>query len=366
MWDVSADFSASIPVGGRIACGLTVEVDGATTALHPSALSISLQEGNVRRQATATVVADTMSPAALFSLLSTELATFRSTAGFSWGIEEEQIPIFTGRAAQVVMQQASGSVTVALADFGADLAAVTCTPEIVQAASLTRRAAIAELAAIAFPGVIVVDDASDTGTLGSDQTWSGSVWDAINALAVDGLMDVAFRPDGRLWIRDMPTLGQPVTLIRSGAGGTIKSFDRTRPLDKLYNTVIVTPGTTDGSQTWQSATIDVTQLDPASRRRPALAGPRVKTVTSSTAASTEDAAAIARIELGKVLGVTETVSCELIANPAIDLYDSVSLVAQVDPQENAISVTHIVDGWNFDALAWSMSLSTRSAVEELS
>lgn len=368
-WKISDEFLSTLALGGKVVVTASVTVDGVATVLAPADLSVTLQEGNVRRTLSASFVPALSSGQRtddLFDLLSTELADFKVTVGFDWGAGSvEQIPIFTGRASQVPSKQSSGSVQVTASDYGADLAEVDCTPSIVQAASMTRRAAIAALITFAFPAASIVDTASDTGTLLTEQTWTGKVWDAINTIATGGNLDVYADPAGIFHIRDTPDLGAPIRILKMGPGGTIKVVDRNRPLSKLYNRVVVVPGATDGSQTWTSVTYDITALDPTSRRRAALAGPRVKTITSPTTATAADAVALAIRTMQRVMGRTETVSTTAYLDPSLELYDSVQIVAQREEDGGLIALTHIVEGatlnvFSSSKLAWEMTLSTRN------
>lgn len=371
-WQVSDAFLKTIAVGGRVVADLSMTAGGVTTPLSKiSDCTVNLQEGNVRRTMSVSLIPNLEAGQRtddLYDLISTELATFQLRIGFDWGSgQRETVYAFTGRATEGGSKQASGLVTLSAADYGADLAAVDCDPAIVQAETMTRRDAIKALIAYAFPGAVIEDTATDAGTLDSEQTWSGKVLDAINTLATDGGIDVSAGPDGKWRLRDMPTLGKPVRLLRMGDAGTIKGIDRKRPLDKLYNRVTVNPASTDGSQDWDSVTVDVTSIDPSSPRRAELAGPRVKVITSPTATEAE-ALSAATAELRRVIGRTETITTDIFLDPSLDLYDTVQIVGQREADGGITAVNHIIDGATFNVIsrgeaAWSASISTRNTGE---
>lgn len=367
-WTVSPEFSRSVAVGGRIICNGTVMVGGTSYPLKLTDCSVTLQEGNVRRSCSMSAIPDLSNGQRtddLYDLLSSDLATFRIVAGFQWGPgRSETVAAFTGRATEVGASQGSGKVTISASDFAADLAAIDLIPAVTQASTMTRRDAIKAIIADCFPDAMIVDTSTDTGTLGSDQTWSGKAWDAINTMAADGGIDVSAGPDGNWYMRDEPEIGNPVRLYRMGPAGTVKSIDRRRPLDKMYNRVIVQPSATDGSQGWDSVTYDITSLDPTSPRRSALAGVRVKTITSPTA-SVDEAVALAVRTMKRAMGRTEKLSTAMFLDPSVDLYDTVQIVGQREADGGVIAVNHLVDGATFDILsggkaAWSSSLSTRN------
>lgn len=370
-WPVSAAFLQSLAAGGRIKATATVTILGVDTVLGLSDLSVNLQDGNVRRTCSLSAVPDLTGGQrtdGLYDLLSTELAVVSVSAGFDWSGQVEMVPIFKGRATEVGSVQGAGLVSMSLADYGADLASIDCTPAVVQPGTMTRRAAIAALITFAFPDAVIVDTSTDTGMLDSEQVWSGKVWESINALATDGGIDVSAAPDGTWRLRDMPDVGVPVRLYRMGAAGTVKSMDRKRPLDKLYNRVVVTPAATDGSQDWDSVECDITTLDPESPRRAALAGPRVKAITSPTATATE-AAAVAVKAMRGAMGKTERLSTSMFLDPSIDLHDTVQVVGQREADGGTVAVTHLIDGASFSILsggkpAWSATLSTRNVGED--
>lgn len=357
MYTVSDDFLASIPSGTRVFVEATVEVASVLYPLNLGDGSVSVREGNVRRTFSGSFSHDELTSSELYELLSNEAAILRVSVGFDWGGTSESVDVFSGRIGKAVLSMAEPRVNVSAADFGYDLAQQTFVPALTQAAGMTRRAAIAAIMSDGFPGVTVTDVATDTGTLLSEQTWSASRWDAIDQLATDGNMECFFAPDGSFIIRDLPSLGTPVYLMRTADGGTITAYTRERPLDKLFNAVVVKPKTTDGSQTWSQVFVEIT--DTASPRHKSKVGVRAVTVDNVTGTLAE-ATAVANMKLERVQGRTETVALQAIANPALELGDTVQIVAQPWLDTPATSINHIVDSYTFNLGSWSMSLATRN------
>lgn len=357
MWTVSQDFLDSIPAGSRVVVTAELDTDGTITTLQVVTGSVSGQDQNVRRTFSGSFSHESLSAYELYDLVSFDAAILSVSVGFDWGGVTEVVPVFMGRISRASLSMSDAHVSVSAADFGYDLAQQKFFPALTQAASMTRRAAIAAIVADVFPGITVSDSATDTGTLLSEQTWTGSRWDAIKSLATDGNMECFFGPDGSFIIRDLPTIGTAVYLFKTHEGGTITGFDRERPLDKLFNAVVVKPATTDGSQTWTPVTAEIT--DVTSPRHKSRIGVRPLEISSSTATSI-GASTIAGEKLLQVQGRTETVSLDSIANPALELGDTVQVVAQAWHEVPTVALTHLVDGFTFDINKWSMSLSTRN------
>lgn len=357
MYTVTDDFIDSIPSGTRVTYAATVTVASTSYTLDMVAGSVSVREGNVRRTFTGDFSHSDLTSYQLYDLLSNEAAVLHVTVGFNWGGSSESVDVFRGRLSKTTLGGAQGFVTVTAADFGFDLNQQTLTPSITQAAGTTRRNAIKALVQDGFPGVTITDTASDTGTLLAEQTWSGTRWEAINQLATDGNMDCFFAPDGSFIIRDIPTIGTPVYLFRTQDGGTITAYDRERPFDKLFNAVVVQPKNTDGSQGWTQQLVEIT--DTASPRHKSKIGVRALKVANVTGDATQ-ALAVANKQLWQVLGKTETVALTAIANPALEIGDTVQIVAKPWLDHEEVALTHLVDSYTFNILAWSMSVSTRN------
>jgi hypothetical protein len=192
----------------------------------------------------------------------------------------------------------------------------------------------------------------------------GSRWEAINALATDARAEVFFYPDGTAVIRDLPVLGAPVWRAATGPGGTILSGDRQRPLDRMWNTVIVNPAATDGSQGWTSVSAQI--ANPMHPRYPGRFGIGVRpfTIDSPTAGDVTEAMAIAEAKLRDVQGTTETISLGLLSNAALEGGDVIDITFSAWEDTPSQTVTHMVDGFTLDLSTGAMTLATRSSTDE--
>lgn len=357
---VSNDFLRSIVTGSKVTYTCTVTTAGVSTPLALTAGTVSVQSGsNTRRTLDATVGSiDTgnLSVGAIYDLLSAEDAVIRVTAGFDWGsTASELIPVFTGRPSQASLKISEGTVSLSAADYGYDLAQMSWMVSLVQDAALGRRDAIKAIVTAA--NFTINDLSTDTGTLGTSQTWTGSFWDAISQIATDAGIDCFFTPDGVFTMRDTPTItADSAYLYLTGDQGNIETFDRQRTLDELYNAVKVTPATT-GQTGWTDQYIIQTITDANSPRLPSKIGLRVKDITSFTGTQA-DAINTARTTLANLQGSTETLSIASIANPALEVGDVIQILAQ-DRDGNTF-LTHMIDSYSFDISSWSMTVNTRS------
>lgn len=358
MWDVSEEFLGALTAGLRHVSRATVTVGEVETELEVAACQIQVRDGLQHRQVTgAEFGSATLTPTELYDLLSSDAAILRIWTGIRVGLSPEWVPVFTGRLSIGRLDAASGTVSVTAADFGFDLSRQELWPPVVQAGTLTRREAVAELVEGAFPGITIVDEATDTGTLGTEQTWTGKRSEAIESLLSDGAMEGFFLPDGRFLIRDIPDIGTPVYTVRTGEQGTIKTFERERPLDQLFNCVVMQATATDGSQGWDQVTAQID--DPLSPRHPDKIGLRTFEAQSFTGTEAE-ALAAAEARLRKVTGRTETVRLGVVSNPALEYGDTVALVVQGWLDRPAMTFTHIIDSLTFDLVSWHQDLSTRN------
>jgi hypothetical protein len=200
---------------------------------------------------------------------------------------------------------------------------------------------------------------TDTGTVGTTQTWT-SRSDLIAQLATDGGLEVFFTPDGNAVIRnEAQVTGSPVWAIKPGTGGTLKALARQRPLDKLYNTVLVTPSSLDGAQTWTVQTVSIT--DTTHPRHTSKIRTRPLRWEAKSAMTSGEALAAATILLNRTLGSTETLQLGSVSNPALEAGDVLTIGDITDA--GPVNVTHIVDSYSLDLVTGDMTVATRSSAE---
>lgn len=336
---LTSTFTYTVPAGQPV----TLQVAAGTVTLDTSQ--------RTRRTAALTVYGSQ----ADYEAMTTPGAAFHIDHGVDFGGgQTEQVAVFHGELTSAVQRVGDGTITLQLADHMNWLARCGLVVPYSPLASHSRTAAISDLVTTAKPGTTVIVTASDTGAVGSQNVWTDSVVDAITSLCRDGAMDAFFQPDGTFLISDMPSASSAVAWT---ASGLIESVERARPMDRLYNTVVVRPSATDGSQTWTQQTAAITDTnDP---RHPSKIGVVPYFWSSPTAYSVSTAVRAAQAILFRVRGTTETLNLGLISNPALDGNDLIRVVVPELNQEPANIFQHFVDGFTLDLSSGSMTVQTR-------
>jgi hypothetical protein len=267
----------------------------------------------------------------------------------------EMVPVFHGELTDSEQRIGDGTISLSLADHANWLNRVRFLTPYAPASFTTRVQAISDLVTAAKPGTSVVNASSDTGTVGSQNVWTDSRTDAITSLCRDGNTDAYFTADGGFVIRDLPDAN---TLSVWTGQGLWESVARKRPFDKLYNTVVVRPSATDGSQTWTQQVAQIT--DTTNPRHPDRIGVVPYFWDSPTIGSATTALAVAQRMLFRVLGTTETLNLGGISNPALEANDVIRVVTPQVNTDPANIFQHFIDGYTLDLASGSMSLSTRA------
>lgn len=286
---------------------------------------------------------------------------FRISHGLNMGTTSELVPVFCGEVSSgnQTLGGNRGDITIPLVDravwLGRSDFTIPFTPT-----SVTRAAAISQAVAAAIPGVVIITTSTDVGDLGNGKLWTGSRLDAISQLAADAAAESFFLPDGTYLIRNQPSISEKVSWTLRGL---VKGGERARPQDRLYNTVIVTPTASDGSQTWTQQTAQIT--DPLSPRHPSKVGIVPYFLPSATATSADTALTAARARLSRIQGNTDSLSLDTISNPALEGGDVIRLIIPKTGDEPAQIFQHIVDGFSMDLVTGAMRLSTRSQSEAI-
>lgn len=354
MLTVTPRFLQALQKPHRLTTVLTYTIPSGT------AVTLSVQSGSVsldasqftRRQASVTVFGTQTD----YEAVTTPGTTFHITHGIDYGGQTELVDVFDGELSGDAEQRiGDGTIVLNLTDHGNWLARTRFLTPYAPSAATLRTAAITSLVQTAKPGTIVNVTASDTGTIGSQNVWTDSLVDAITALCKDGSMDARFQPDGSFLISDMPTGATPFVW---SAAGMLESVSRKRPMDRLYNTVVVRPSTTDGSQTWTQQVVQIT--DTTNPRHPDKIGVVPYFWSSPTIQNAGQAITAAYTILFRVLGTTETLDLGLISNPALDGNDVIRVITPQVNQDPADIFQHFVDTFTLDLVTGFMSLGTRS------
>jgi len=353
MWAVTAQFLQALQFPQIRSSIFTYTMPGGTAkVLQVQAGSVGVDWAQrIRRTCSLTVLGSQ----ADYVAMATPGTVFRVTHGLIMGSTTELVPVFTGEQTAGAQRMGDGTISLSLADHGNWLARARFLIPYAPVATTLRTQAISDIVTSAKPGTTILNLSSDTGTVGIQNVWTDSRLDAITALCRDGSADGFFRPDGVFVIQDLPT---PSTASSWTAAGIIESGDRKRPMDKLYNTVVVRPSATDGSQTWTQQVAQIT--DTGNPRHPNYIGVVPYFFASPTASTAAVAMGIAQGILYKVMGTTETLSLGMISNPALDGGDVIRVIAPAVGSDPAQIYQHFVDTISLDLNTGSMSLGTRS------
>jgi hypothetical protein len=360
VWSVSQRFLDAIPVPHGVHTTVTVTAPGGTgTDLGFYAGTVSVQgSSRTRRIASLTV----QGGSAVYDLVSTPGTRFQVMHGIRFTTTgTEVIPVITGELSGAAHNLGDGTIGLEVADLWQVIEGTDFTADYQPVTTTGRVTEITNRIAAAVPSATISNLSTDTGTVGTIQTWT-SRSDLIAQLATDGGLEVFFTPDGNAVIRDEAQVtGSPVWQIRPGTGGTLKALTRQRPLDKLYNTVIVTPSSLDGAQTWAVQTVTIT--DPTHPRHTSKIRTRPLRWEARSAMTSTEALAAATILLNRTLGSTETLQLGVVSNPALEAGDVLTITDITDA--GRVNVTHIIDGYTLDLVTGDMSVQTRTGTEQI-
>jgi hypothetical protein len=354
MWTVSPTFLQAIQFPHKLISKFTYTVPGgAPVVLKVQSGTVSVDASQrIRRTANLTV----FGLQADYDAMTTPGTLFHIDHGIDFGgSSTELVPVFQGEQTDGEQRIGDGTIALSLADSATWLSRSRFLTPYAPVATTTRVQAISNIVTAGRPGTAVTNLSHDTGTVGSQNVWSDSRLDAITSLCKDGGTDAFFQPDGTFVIRDLPTA---TTASVWTASGILESGARKRPMDKMYNTVVVRPSATDGSQTWSQQTAQIT--DTSNPRHPNYIGVVPYFWASPTAGSAAAALTAAQSILYRVMGTTDTLSLGLISNPALDANDVIRVVTPPVNTDPANIFQHFIDTISLDLVTGSMSLGTRA------
>jgi hypothetical protein len=356
---VSQQFLDALGVSHRNATVFTCTPPGGDpVTLRWSSLSVAFNASiGIRRTADATL--PPVLGTDLYSIVSTPGAIFHVEHGIDYGAgRTELVDVFHGEAADGGVNIVAGEIRLRLSDLWQRVERCRF-PSPYSPSAGTRSARIAAAITSAVPAATVNVLTEDGGSTVGGKTWDRDRTQFVKDLAADGSLDAYFEPDGSFTIRSLPLMdaASSVYVLRTGEYGTIINADRERPLDRLYNTVIVLPS--DESQTWARQTATVT--DPDHPRHPDKIGVVPFFYSSPTITTAGRAATAGRSILQRVLGTTETLKLGALSNPALEGGDIVTVVHESTETDPGFGAAHFVDSGTLDCATGEMTLQTRSA-----
>lgn len=293
----------------------------------------------------------------LYGIVTTPGARFSIDHGFDFGAGDvERVAMGRYELARNGANVFGGDISIDLVDQWAKLERnkfdVPYTPP-----AGTRAAAIAAVVAAAIPGVSIRIE-SDGGLMAGGLTWERSRTQMISDLAADGGLECAFDAAGVFVIRDEPIIraDAPVWTFKSGENSNIKTADRERPFDRLYNRVVVVPQ--DESQTWAAQSLEISDTNhPLHWSKYGVSTFFYSSPTITTAA---EALAAARTILQRFQGTTETLSIGSFGYFALEAGDTVSVVKEPTETDPGFGAVHLGESFNFDLNSSDVTAATRS------
>lgn len=314
--------------------------------------SVSCDSGaRVRRRASISVYATGDD----FDAMTAPGTLFRLEHGIRFsGSNVELVPVFTGEVSQGERARGSraGQVTFPLVDLWTWIARADFVTPFTVTAGTSRAAAIAAAVVDARP-TTTIDQRATGGTVGADRTWTGSRSDMIQDMCTDGSLVAYFDGAGVFVIEARPSSSARAVWSVTAATEYVEQ----RPLDKLYNTVVVRPSAADGSQAWTQQVAQVT--DPTHPRHPDKIGVVPYVWASPTAGSATAALQAAQSILYRLLGSTDSIKFGTLSNPALEALDVVRVSAPAIGREPADVSSHFLDSFTLNLHTGSMSAATR-------
>jgi len=292
----------------------------------------------------------------LYELLSTDGTVLAIEHGLRFGNTTELVPVFTGEVIRGGRGFGDSLVEVAGHDFGHWLTEARFLTPYSPTGSPTRAAAISGLVTGGKPGTTVHVTTASTGNITAG-LWDRLRVDAIDDIARDGNLDAFFLPDGSYMVRDSKTITTLADYtVRGGRGGTLTDGERVRPLDRRYNTVVVSPAST--GQVWTAQTAQVS--DTANPRHPDRIGVRPYFMSLPTVTSAAQALDVAQVALDRIVGTSESIAFGAVSNPALDCGDVVRVVIPGLNGEPDEIVQHFLTALSLDLATGSMTADTRA------
>jgi hypothetical protein len=357
MWATTERFGRALLAGPRFRSLATITVPGGSPD------PIELKSGTVSCDSSQMIRRKTnvraFGGAAEYAAMTTEGAILSIQHGLNYGDSTELVPVFYGEITSGEQSVGDGTISVSGADLCNRMERNRYIRPFTPTASTSRAGVISQAVLGSVPGATIQNVSSDTGTIGSALMWQESRLDTIRDLTRDGGTEAFWLPDGTYLVRDAPVLSSATPVWTSR---TWKSVDRKRPMDRLYNMVVVRPSATDGSQGWTQQVVEIT--DPTHPRHKSKIGEVPYFWASPTITRAADAVQAGRKILERVLGTTETLSLSTIANPALEGGDVIRAVLPQLGRERPQSFLHYLDSFTLDLVTGSMSLATRSIRED--
>lgn len=321
----------------------TVSSSNSTGARYQAGLTITPEPG-----------ADT------YALVSTPGAIFTIKHGIDFGVDDiELVDCGVYEAAKPSVAIGGGDIRVSLVDLWVRLERNRfMAPHYPESGS--RAVKIAETVTDAMPGVVLAGTADGGLYEQGDRVWDRDRTRFIRDMADDGALDVAFDASGAFRIRNQPIVdaaSASVWTFRTGVASNIISADRERPLDRLYNTVVMEP--LDDTQSWDRQVIVLGDTD--NPLHPTHFGPAQFFYKSATLQTPAEVTTAGVAIMQRFMGTTETIGLNAVSNPALEVGDVVTVIHEQTDTDPGLRALHAIDSFQMDLKSGAMTLATRSS-----
>jgi hypothetical protein len=314
---------------------------GTFTGLPVSGGSVSVDSTSTNRRTATVAVSGNLWPASPLDLLSplgSELLIEYGIVLPGQGVE--WIPVIRGvldKDERVLpVSSGDGSITISLTDRSLWVQEDRLLAPMQTTSGATVVNQIGSLVQSTLP-TVAVTDLTGSAQVATVLDIQRDKWtDGIEMLATALGAEVAFDPVGNFLIRPTPTLtNAPVWMVAGAKGGVLVSIDEVQSRENVYNAVVASGQTSDGTA---PVTATVYDTDPNS---PTLWGgsfgkkPRFYSsplLTTTAQCQTAGAALLAR-----ATGMCATMTLQAIANPALDAGDVIAVAVG-----NTVAL-HIID-----------------------
>lgn len=357
MWTVSALFLQALTLSPNYQTVFTYTVPGGspvTANVESGPIAVDSQQ-NIRRQGQSVVITGDSTVYAAVMIPGTIV---KISHGVRYNNFNELVPVFHGEVTSGQQDLGGQTITLDLSD-PSNLLTLPFISTFAPAAGTRRSQVIANAITTAIPGTTVRNTSSDLGLVGA-LNWTTNPMDVVNTLQKDIGAECFFMPDGSYVIRDLPVLDAPPVWSTNQA----ESAQRTRPMDQMFNTVVVQPGATDGTQTWTQQVVSIT--DTSSPLHSSKIGVRAYIYQDNTSISSQQAHAGGLAILNRFMGSSESLNLGLLVNPALEGSDVIGVIVPGINNEPAQSFRHFIDSFSLDLATGSMTLATRTTQLSLS
>lgn len=317
--------------------------------------SVSISGDGSRYSASLTLSPDVSRD--LYALVSTPGAIFKIRSGIALGdgqIEWADAGVYEATAGNKPLQV--GAMPLTLVDQTTRLTRCRfLSPWSASAGARSDALEAMVLDAIPDASVVKINTGGTMATALFDKDRTG----AIAQIRDEGGLDAAFEAAGRFSIAKQRILTPtaPVWTARTGKVSNITSATREKPLDRMYNCVVVQP--IDETQTWAQQVVRI--KDTTHPRHRDKIGDVPFFYSSASLVSDSDAKAMGGSVLQMLLGTTERIQLSLLGNPALEYGDTIAVAAEMTPTDPGLAGSYLLETSTLNLITHAQEVTARSS-----